>query len=95
MPPRGTHDWYAAGILDRVLHGGRAGRVYRKLVLEKQIAVDVDGSADVFDTNGPTQMVTRIFHKPEFTSEGTIAVFDEVIEEIAGEGNCARTSSIP
>ena len=48
-----------------------------------------------FETNGPTQMVTRIFHKPEFTSEGTVAVFDEVIEEIAAEGNCATTSSIP
>src|SRR5208282_1941817 len=78
LPPRETPDWYAAAILDRVLHGGRAGRVYRKLVLEDQIAVDVDGNADVFDTNGPTQMVTRIFHKPEFTSEGTVAVFDEI-----------------
>jgi len=86
LPPRETPDWYAAAILDRVLHGGRAGRVYRKLVLEDQIAVDVDGNADVFDTNGPTQMVTRIFHKPEFTSEGTVAVFDEVIEELQNKG---------
>ena len=39
-PARGTHDWYAAAMLDRVLHGGRAGRVYRRLVLEKQIAVE-------------------------------------------------------
>ena len=44
------------------------------------------GSAEIFDTNGPTQMVTRIFHKPEFTSEGTVAVFDEVIEEIQRKG---------
>ncbi|HEY4709053.1 MAG TPA: pitrilysin family protein [Candidatus Acidoferrales bacterium] len=86
LPARGTAEWFAAAILDRVLHGGRAGRVYRKLVLEEQIAVDVDGSADVFDTNGPTQMVTRIFHKPEFTSEGTVAIFDEVIDEIQQKG---------
>ena len=64
-----TPDWYAAAILDRVLHGGRAGRVYRTLVLEKQIAVEADGGADIIETNGPTQMVTRIFHKPEYTSE--------------------------
>jgi predicted Zn-dependent peptidase len=64
------------------LHGGRAGRVYRKLVLDEQIAVDIDGGADLLETNGPTQMVTRIYHKPEFTSEGTVAVFDEVIDEI-------------
>jgi predicted Zn-dependent peptidase len=86
LPPRESPDWYVAGILDRVLHGGRAGRVYRKLVLDEQIAVDVNSTADLFDTNGPTQMVTSIYHKPEFTSEGTIAIFDEVIEEIQQKG---------
>ncbi|HET7842144.1 MAG TPA: pitrilysin family protein, partial [Terriglobia bacterium] len=79
LPPRESADWYAAGLIEPVLHGGRAGRVYRKLVLEEQIAVDADGSADLFATNGPTQIVTRIFHKPEFTSEGTVAIYDEVI----------------
>jgi len=82
LPQRETRDWYAAGILDRVLHGGRAGRVYRRLVLEDQIAVEADGSAELFDANGPTQMVSRIFHKPEATSADTIAVFDQVIREV-------------
>jgi zinc protease len=81
-PPRSTDDWYAATILDRALHGGRSGRVYRELVLEKQIAVEADGSADTFDTNGPTQMVTRIFHKPEFSAEQTLAAFDEIIRGV-------------
>jgi zinc protease len=79
LPKRETRDWYASGILDRVLHGGRAGRVHRRLVLEEEIAVDADGSAELFDTNGPTQMVSRIFHKPEFTSEAAIASYDTVI----------------
>jgi len=79
LPKRETRDWYAAGILDRVLHGGRAGRVHRRLVLEEEIAVDADGSAELFDTNGPTQMVSRIFHKPEFASQATIAAYDRVI----------------
>jgi predicted Zn-dependent peptidase len=82
MPPRESSDWFAAGILDRVLHGGRAGRIYRELVLEKQIAVDADGAADLLETNGPTQMVTRIFHKPEFTSDATVAAFDGIIREL-------------
>ncbi len=80
MPPRESPEWYAAGVLDRVLHGGRAGRVYRRLVLEKQIAVEADGGADMLETNGPTQMVTRLFHKPEYSADATIAAFDEVIE---------------
>ncbi len=86
VPPRGTDDWYAAAILERVLHGGRAGRVYHRLVLDKQIAVEAEGSVDIFDTNGPTQIVTRIFHKPEFSSDEAIAVFDEIIHEVQEQG---------
>jgi len=59
-----TPEWCAAAMLDRALHGGRAGRVYRRLVLEQQIAVDAEGGihypvGDLFDYNGPTLMVTR------------------------------------
>jgi zinc protease len=86
MPPRGLKSRYAAAVLDRVLHGGRAGRVHRQLVLEKQIAVEADGGADLIDTNGPTQMVTRILPKPEFEPAAAIAAFDEVIREISEHG---------
>ena len=90
-PARGTPDWYAAGILDRALHGGRAGRVYRRLMLERQIAIDVAGgvnysSGDLFDYNGPTLMITTIYHKPEYSSEETIAAFDELVKEIRDQG---------
>ena len=90
-PARGTPEWYAAGILDRILHGGRAGRVYRRLVLERQIAVEVSGainysSGDLFDYNGPTLMITTIYHKPEYSSEQTIAVFEEIMAEIRDRG---------
>jgi zinc protease len=82
LPKRQTREWYAMGILDRVLHGGRAGRIHRRLVLEEEIAVDADGSAEIFDTNGPTQMVSRIFHKPEITPEKTIRAYDSVIGSV-------------
>jgi zinc protease len=48
--------------------------------------VDVDGSADTIDANGPTQMVTRIFHKPEFSSDETIAAFDEIVRDLQEKG---------
>ena len=86
LPPRQSRDWYGAGIIDRVLHGGRAGRVHRRLVLEEQIAVEADGSAEIFDTNGPTQMVARIFHKPEFTSDATISSYDAVVQDVRENG---------
>ncbi len=69
------------------LHGGRAGRLHRELVLEKQIAVEAEGGIDdIFGYNGPTQMVTRILHKPEFSSEATLAAFDAVIREVQENG---------
>ncbi len=87
MPQRRTEDWYAMALLDQALHGGRAGRIYRDLVLEKQIAVEADGGVDdLFGYNGPTQVVTRILHKPEYSSDAALAAFDNVIREVREQG---------
>ena len=87
MPQRRTPDWCAMAMLDQALHGGRAGRVYRELVLEKQLAVEAQGGIDdIFGYNGPTQMTTRILHKPEIASEATLAVFDGIVGEIQKKG---------
>jgi zinc protease len=87
MPKRRTQEWYAIALLDQALYGGRAGRIYRELVLEKQIAVEAEGGIDdLFGYNGPTQMVTRILHKPEYSSDATLAAFDHVIREVQQKG---------
>ena len=87
MPKRRTADWCAMALLDQALHGGRAGRIHRVLVQEKQIAVDIEGGVDdLFGYNGPTQMTTRIMHKPEYSSEETLAAFDAVIGEVREKG---------
>src|SRR4029077_16997373 len=58
-----------------------------ELVLEKQIAVDVDGGIDdLFGYNGPTQLTPKIIHKPEYWSDATLAAFDSVIREIRENG---------
>jgi zinc protease len=84
-PPRHDSDWCATVILDGILHGGRAGRVYHNLVLEKQIAIDTcmnDPLGSAIDFNGPTLLTTTIFHKPEYSPDATIAAFDEVIRDV-------------
>src|SRR5216117_2774521 len=87
MPKRRTTDWCAMALLDQALHGGRAGRMYRELVLEKQIALEADGGiGDLFGYNGPTQITTRILHKPEYYSEAALAAFDAVIQEARENG---------
>jgi zinc protease len=87
LPARRTPDWHAMVLLDQALHGGRAGRVYRDLVLEKQVAVEADGGVDdVFGYNGPAQMTTRILHKPEYSGEQTLAAFDAVLRDLQEKG---------
>ncbi len=87
MPPRRSAEWCAMALLDQALHGGRAGRIYRDLVLEKQIAVEADGGVDdIFGYNGPSQMTTRILHKPEISADVTLAAFDAIIAEVQEKG---------
>jgi zinc protease len=87
LPARRTPEWFAMALLDQALHGGRAGRIHRELVLEKQIAVEADGGIeDLFGYNGPTQLTTRILHKPEYSAEATLAAFDAVIREMQEKG---------
>src|SRR4029077_7440701 len=74
-------------LLDQALHGGRAGRMHRELVLEKQIAVEAGGGIDdLFGYNGPTHMTTRILHKPEYSSDATLSAFDAVIRDVRENG---------
>jgi zinc protease len=87
LPKRRSPEWYAMILLDQALHGGRAGRIHRELVLEKQIAVEADGSVDdVFGYNGPSQLTTRILHKPEYSAEQALAAFDAVLQEVREQG---------
>lgn len=90
-PQRRTADWHALAMLDQALHGGRAGRVYRQLVLEKQLAVETEGGihypmGDVFDYNGPMLMTTRILHPPHVGSDAVLGEFDTVIREVQEQG---------
>jgi predicted Zn-dependent peptidase len=90
-PERRTPDWYAAAMLDQALHGGRAGRVYRQLVLEQQIAVDTAGGiqypvGDLFDYNGPTLLVSRVMHKLEYSPDQSLEAFDAVIDAVRQHG---------
>jgi predicted Zn-dependent peptidase len=90
-PDRRTPDWYALAMLDEVLHGGRAGRVYRQLVLEQQIGVDASGGihypvGDLFDYNGPTLIVSRVMYKPEVSDDQALAAYDAVVEAVREKG---------
>jgi len=93
LPDRLTPDWYAIAMLNEALHGGRAGKIYRRLVLETQIALESEGginSGDLFGYHGPMQMVTRVMHKPEHSAETTLETFDAAIREVQEKGIAAE-----
>jgi zinc protease len=86
-PARHTQDWYAAALLDYALHSGRSGRFYRRLVQEQQLAVEVSGdTGDLIELNGPCQIVTHVFYKPEVTDAQMLAAYDAVVEEVRKNG---------
>jgi predicted Zn-dependent peptidase len=86
-PARHTQDWYAAALLDYVLHSGRSGRFYRALVQEQQLAVEVSGdTGDLIELNGPSQIVTHIFYKPEVTDDQILAAYDAIVEDVRKNG---------
>jgi len=90
VPPRRSPEWYALALADCALHGGRAGRLYRSLVLERQVALETAGGihypmGDLFDYNGPMLMVTRILHKSDSSPQQVLAAYDQILDQL-----CAR-----
>ena len=60
-------------------------------MLEEQIAVDTAGGihypvGDLFDYNGPTLLVSRVLHKPEYSSDQALEAYDAVIDAVCQQG---------
>lgn len=87
MPKRRTTDWCAMGLLDNLLHDGKAARVNRNLVQEMQIALDAQGGIDeLFGHGHLSQMTTQIRYLPGVSSQAILAAFDSVIHEVQQDG---------
>jgi predicted Zn-dependent peptidase len=87
MPPRGTPEWYAMGLLDTILVQGQDSRLYNKLVRETAIAGNVQGGINVglgnmFNYNGPMQWTVAFIHDPSKSREDITAALDAVIEDV-------------
>ncbi len=84
IPPRNTLENDALQIAGDILLGGRASRLYQRLVKQEQIAVSVSGGAE----SRPAPSLFRIFvlHHPNHTPERVEAVVYEEIEKMANEG---------
>ena len=86
MPPRGSADWYAMGLLDQVLLQGDDSRLRRKLVNETGITGDLSGgiNADLgsmFNYRGPMLWAFNFTHDPDKSDGQITAAIDQVIDD--------------
>ncbi len=84
MPPVGTPEYFAMGILDQILLQGQDSRLYQKLVSEKGYYSGVygginSGLGNMFNYNGPMLWDMFLIHENSVKSEDILSDIDAVI----------------
>ena len=87
LPPRGTSEYYAMGLLDEILVQGKDSLLYQALVQKNGLTGDVQGGinsglGDMYNINGPTLWDVSMFYDKDKTPEQILAVFDAEIEKV-------------
>jgi len=87
VPPRGTPEYYAMGLLDEILVQGKDSLLYQALVQKNGLTGEVDGGinsglGDMYNINGPTLWDVSFFYDKDKSPEQILAVFDAEIEKV-------------
>ena len=86
MPERNTPEYYAMGLLNQILIQGDNALLQKKLVDELGYTSDVSGGinylGNMFNYNGPMQIMFDFKYDNETSKEQVVAAVDEVMEEI-------------
>jgi zinc protease len=85
MPPRGTPEWYAMGLIDQMLVQGDDSRLVRKLKSETGITGDLSGGinaylGNMYNYNGPMLWAFNFTHDPKFSDAQIRQAVDGVID---------------
>ena len=87
MPPRGTPQWYAMGLIDQILLQGQDSRLYQKLVRDTGITGGLQGGINVglgnmYNYRGPMLWTVALIHDPSRSREEITSALDSVIADI-------------
>jgi len=87
VPPRGTPEWYAFGMIESLLQGGDDARLTQKLVREKGYTDGVMGGINpflggMFTYNGPMLMTFGLVHDASIAPETIMQDVDAVINQL-------------
>ncbi len=94
MPPRGSADQAPMVVLGELLAGGDASRLYRALVKDQALAVQIEdftGSGSAWEYDGPTLYTLMIVYKPDTKPGALLTAIDAQIAHVAAEGVDAAT----
>jgi predicted Zn-dependent peptidase len=84
IPGRRSPDRYAISLLKSILLDGKSSRLYQKLVKEKPVCLEVEGSLDL--TRGPSDMSMLLVHKANIKSQQVQAIVESEIDKIKKQG---------
>jgi predicted Zn-dependent peptidase len=84
IPARNSPDFYAIALLKSILFDGESARVYRALVKEKELALEVSGTLET--RRGPSQVAVLAVHKARVKPETVEELIEAEIERVKTEG---------
>jgi hypothetical protein len=87
MPPRNTPQYYAMGLLDRMLTQSDDSLLYEDLVKKHGYTGRISGGinvdlGDMFDYDGPMLWTTYLTHDPSVTADQIMASVDSAIDSL-------------
>jgi predicted Zn-dependent peptidase len=84
IPRRRSADSYAIALLKSILFDGASARLYQKLVKQKAVSLEVQGTLE--ERRGPGQLAVFSIHKPDVKGEAVKAIIEEEIERVKKDG---------
>ena len=86
MPVRNTPEYYAMGLVNKILVQGKDSRLYQALVQEKGLTGDVAGGinllGDQFNISGPTALDVYLFHDKDKSADQILEAIDAEVAKL-------------
>ncbi|MBK6722399.1 MAG: insulinase family protein [Acidobacteria bacterium] len=87
MPPRGTPEYFAMGLIEQILVQGEDSLLYQELVKNKTYTSGIAGGinsglGNMFNYNGPMLFDVNLIHDDKYTPQEILASADSVISQI-------------
>jgi len=84
IPPRRSPDFYAIALLKSILCDGESARLYQRLVKERAVCLEVQGTLEA--RRGPGQVAVFAIRKPDAKADDVRTIVEAEIARIKAEG---------